>query len=224
MRTIKILDVEIDIHDGSIGIGLSGGADSSLLFYILMKHAPGPINVFCCGNGQTSNHEPISALKIINKCITLTDRRDVFFHAHWVPIKNIDTGINPILINQSKISILYNGLTRPPPKDAIVDFSNNGECTGSVDHGQVLKNYWNANDKDNLDSFFNVQNDIKVDFSLYTPFININKKQIAELYRELKIEHLYASTRSCESLIHDAGHCGTCWWCKERIWGFGYLE
>jgi tRNA(Ile)-lysidine synthase TilS/MesJ len=53
MKTIQIGNLPIDIHDGAICISMSGGADSSILFYILMKYAPGPIHVFSCGNEQT---------------------------------------------------------------------------------------------------------------------------------------------------------------------------
>jgi hypothetical protein len=224
MKTIKIVDVDIDIHDGPIGIGLSGGADSSLLFYILLKYSSGPVHVFSCGNGRTSNHEPISALKIINRCIALTGRRDIYFYAHWVEVKNINTGINRNILSQLKLPILYNGLTRPPPAGAIENFDNNGECVGGVDHGMTLPSYWNGKDSELFKRFFDLKIEYGEELNLYTPFININKKKIAELYKELKIEHLYPATRSCESLIYDTGHCGTCWWCKERIWGFGYLE
>ena len=224
MKTINIAGVDIDIHDGPISVSLSGGADSSLLFYILMKHATGPINVFSCGNGKTSNHEPISALKIINKCITLTDRNDVFFHAHWVKEKNINTGINIEMLKKLNMPLLYTGLTRPPPEGAIVDFDDNGQCVGGIDIWPTLPTYWNGNDDEIFKQFFDLKIKFDNNLSMYTPFINSNKQKIAEIYKELNVEHLFQITRSCESLIYDAGHCGTCWWCKERIWGFGYLE
>jgi 7-cyano-7-deazaguanine synthase in queuosine biosynthesis len=45
------------------------------------------------------------------------------------------------------------------------------------------------------------------------------------LYRELAVEQeLFPFTRSCETDAHTTGHCGHCWWCKERLWAFGYLE
>lgn len=39
-------------------------------------------------------------------------------------------------------------------------------------------------------------------------------------------QELYALTISCESLTDpDPIHCGDCWWCEERKWGFGnYVE
>ena len=76
MNTIKINNLDIDIHDGPIGISLSGGADSSLLFYILMKYASGPIHVFSCGNGNTNYHEPISAMRVINYCVRKINQKN----------------------------------------------------------------------------------------------------------------------------------------------------
>jgi 7-cyano-7-deazaguanine synthase in queuosine biosynthesis len=35
---------------------------------------------------------------------------------------------------------------------------------------------------------------------------------------------IFPITRSCESWTNDfSKHCGECWWCKEREWGFGRL-
>ena len=66
---------------------------------------------------------------------------------------------------------------------------------------------------------------IKQDDRVYNPIINNDKRDVAKLYRSLNIEReLFPYTRSCEDDKHIDGHCGVCWWCKERIWGFGYLE
>jgi tRNA(Ile)-lysidine synthase TilS/MesJ len=50
MKTIKVNNLNFDIHNGPIGVALSGGADSAIMLYILMKFAPGPINVYTCAN------------------------------------------------------------------------------------------------------------------------------------------------------------------------------
>lgn len=60
---------------------------------------------------------------------------------------------------------------------------------------------------------------------IYTPFINLDKKEIAKLYRQYNLlETLFPYTRSCVAVTNDfSQHCGKCWWCKERIYGFGKL-
>ncbi len=67
--------------------------------------------------------------------------------------------------------------------------------------------------------------EISVDTRVYVPFANLNKKNIAGIYKELGVEKsLFIKTRSCETEDHYPGHCGKCWWCHERLWAFGYLE
>ena len=44
------------------------------------------------------------------------------------------------------------------------------------------------------------------------------------MYTELGImDSLFTVTRSCESVTLTEGHCGECWWCQERMWGFNRL-
>jgi hypothetical protein len=223
MQTIKINELSIDIYDGPVGISLSGGADSSLLFYILMKHAPGPVYVFSCGNGNTNNHEPASAIRVINYCIKQFNRTDVYFHAHWVKEKTIANMFAKDVIKSCNLSMLYNGFTRPPPRGAIVDYDQEGPiAVGGVDHEQTLPMYWTRDNNDLIRKIFGVN--AGGEKPMHTPFINFNKQALAQAYFKLGIQELYSITRSCESLTLTSGHCGKCWWCKERIWGFGYLE
>ena len=223
MNTIKINNLDIDIHDGPIGISLSGGADSSLLFYILMKYASGPIHVFSCGNGNTNYHEPTSAMRVINYCVRKINQKNIYFHSHLVEEKNIANMFSKELIDAHAIRILYSGFTRPPPKGAIIDYDTNGSiAVGGVDHGTVLPNYWTNDNNELIQKIFGLPVGDK--HPLYTPFINVNKQELAKIYSHLELGELYSITRSCESLSLTTGHCGSCWWCKERVWGFGYLD
>ena len=205
MKTIQIGNLPIDIHDGAICISMSGGADSSILFYILMKYAPGPIHVFSCGNGRTNNQEVEGAIRVINYVMKTIERHDVTFHAHWEKHKLTHNAFNEDLIQKFNISVIYAGFTTPPPEDAITDFDTEACYGGKHESGVTYPNYHR-------------------DGKLYCPFANINKREIAALYKELDVEDLYSVTRSCESLTLIGGHCGKCWWCKERVWAFGKLQ
>ena len=58
-----------------------------------------------------------------------------------------------------------------------------------------------------------------------TPWINYDKKDIANIYKQLDIMELFSMTRSCENKTFDfTKHCAECWWCIERKWGFGKYE
>jgi hypothetical protein len=226
MKTVTIKDFNFDIHEGSLGVYVSGGADSALLLYLLMKHVEVPLHIFSCGNGNTNYREPINALKIINKVVELTGNTNIRLHVHWEPNKKMNTLLLPEFMKTIDADMMYFGFTRPPPAGAIVDYNvENSAAVGGVDSGNVYPTYGT-----NLTSppWYQVCEE-KFEDPGFTknyclPFVNINKQKIAELYRELGIEELYKITRSCESLTIDDRHCGECWWCKERIWGFGYLD
>jgi len=71
---------------------------------------------------------------------------------------------------------------------------------------------------------YNIEPDV---FKNNRPFADKDKKVVAELYNKYNLtDTLFALTRSCESFEFDetfSEHCGKCWWCKERKWAFGKL-
>ena len=109
------------------------------------------------------------------------------------------------MIRKLEVSVIYTGFTTPPPEDAIVTYDTEACYGGQRELGVKYETYHR-------------------DGRIYMPFANIDKKGIAKLYKDLEVEDLYSVTRSCESLTLIGGHCGQCWWCKERIWAFGKLE
>ena len=68
------------------------------------------------------------------------------------------------------------------------------------------------------------------DIRIYTSWL-IDKQGLGKLYKEHDLmESLFPLTYSCEyysrdKMYGDVGdkHCGKCWWCQEREWGFGKL-
>ena len=225
---MNISSLNIDIHEGPMGVQLSGGADSAILFYILMMYAKGPIHVFSCANGTTNNREPYGALNVINWVRNRIDRADVYFHSFWVDNKSYTNIVSAELIAMTGIQTLYMGFTRPPPEGAITNYDQQGNIAiGGVDSGVDLPVYWTKDMLVDVPAWLQdraeqiVQN---LSVPGYTPFINVNKQKIAELYSYLDVDDLYSNTRSCESLTLTQGHCGRCWWCKERMWAFGKLQ
>lgn len=228
MKSIQYKNIKFDIHNGNLGAFISGGADSALMLYILMSNIKQPLHIFSAANGKSNYREPINALKVVNKVMDMTkfDPNNLRFYTHWTKHKTTGNVIFAEYMETIKVDTLYFGFTRPPPKTAIVDFDTmDVAAQGGIDHGLTLETYYDNQSKVPWYFF----QDKKFDYpefsqSYYVPFININKQEVAKLYRELEIEDLYKITRSCESTIIDDRHCGSCWWCKERIWGFGYLD
>ena len=203
MKTIKICDVDVDIHDGPIGISCSGGADSALLLYLLMKHATGPIHIFTCSLDVKNRSSILSSNNVINECLNLTGNYNIFYHVHYT--KN-PTTVNELFSNQNTclthniINVLYTGITANPPFDVQSTFNM-----------PSLENH--ERNPDEIRPLYTFENKI------YTPLTNINKQTVVNMYSELGIlDSLFPVTRSCESFTLTQGHCGECWWCQERNW------
>lgn len=228
MNSIHYNDFKFDICDGNLGAYISGGADSALMLYMLMSNISQPLHIFSTANGKSNYREPINALKVINKVMEMTgyDPNNLRFYTHWTKHKTTDNVMSAEYMQNVKVDTVYFGFTRPPPSDAITDFDTiNVAAQGGVDHGLTLDIYYENLSKIPWHFFQNNKFSYpELTQSYCLPFININKQKIAMLYKELNIEDLYKTTRSCESTIIDDRHCGSCWWCKERIWGFGYLD
>lgn len=58
------------------------------------------------------------------------------------------------------------------------------------------------------------------DGRLVCPFLHLHKYHIIDLANQYNIN--LSRTQSCLTL-HD-GHCGTCWQCRERKWGFDQIS
>ena len=55
-----------------------------------------------------------------------------------------------------------------------------------------------------------------------TPYFNLHKRDIALKYYDYNLHNnLFPLTFSCTA--NSEVHCGDCWWCEERMWGFGRL-
>jgi len=56
------------------------------------------------------------------------------------------------------------------------------------------------------------------------PFGKTDKKEVAKAYNYYNMmDRLYPHTRSCEDFTDKVEHCGHCFFCAERMWGFNRL-
>ena len=207
MIQINVSNINIDIHEEPIGISFSGGADSSLLLYILMKYSKDPIHVFTC-IGSNTRHILKSASNAIDKIIDLTENYNVYHHYHFV---KEDNRIKELFkqqiqfVENKTIKWLYTAITKNPPFE--------------------IQRSFKEPSRENHERHPLIERPVYMEHQpIYMPFTNIDKQTVAKMYKELDIlESLFPVTRSCESLTLTEGHCGECWWCEERLWGFGRL-
>jgi 7-cyano-7-deazaguanine synthase in queuosine biosynthesis len=201
---INLCGVDIHIPDGKTAINVSGGADSALILYILMKYSKHRVIAVTLGNSSVDNSNIGASTNVVNKVVELTDNYNVeqriTYMRDFVGTKAIDTS----LVFDETIKVYYLGITSNPPDEVAITF--NSESLGEEDRSpSVVRPLW-------LD-----------DGAIYIPFYNIDKLKLAEIYDYLGItDTLFPLTVSCTK-NSDGTHCDNCWWCSERKWAFGRL-
>lgn len=184
----------------------SGGADSSLLLYYLLKSGK-PVDVYTTVKNETAAKNSYTIREVVLKCMELTNNYQVTQIIHYSPEKDEKSLLKNSVkyFNNKMIDQLYTGITANPPIDAIGFYSGQEEIRDP-----------------------NVTRSVVVNPYVITPFTNYDKKWIAARYEEEGLMNtLFPVTNSCEAWTMNFNqigiHCGECWWCKEREWGFGHV-
>ncbi len=239
LNYINIDGIPIGIYkDGPVGVGISGGADSAVLLYILMSNITHTIHIY---NMWTSSRKAAFGKhvdSVIETCSKLTGNTNYVVHkVQSEPDESIEFYINMLTdaLDRKEVDMVYMGLTSFPPKEVYQEFAcqqpewHNEFRSGEIQHplfgfevpvdkatdfGEVCPLTMDGRPVDSL----------RLDTRAYIPLFNHNKKDIAKLYKAFDLERsLLPVTRSCENDDHPGSHCGDCWWCHERIWAFGGL-
>lgn len=209
MKTVALGPYSIDIHNRA-GVVVSGGADSSILLYIMMKYSTTPLTVYTLASKEKFRSAARVSSNVIDKCMELTGQTTVYHKLIYVDRQNNDLLFEQASqdLRNNQIKIIYTGLTKLPPLPVLEGFKN------TVDN--YIMEERNPNKQ---------YNEYTVNNKCYMPFYNLDKRQIFEIYQQFDlVDDLFPITRSCESLRQSTGHCGECWWCEERQWAFGRLE
>lgn len=238
MQTIKINKYELDIYqDGPVGICVSGGSDSALLLYIVMSHVKQHLHIYTILSETRRDAMEMHSDRVVETCSRLTGNTNFTYHKDFVVDSRADT-MFPVIeqnMNRDNIELLYFGLTKFPPKTVYETWADKQPSwhTEFRDESNIQPLYGitipiqNKDDLPTIAADLGTVNDntFVLDERVYVPFVNLNKKDIANMYQELGIvDTLFVVTRSCEDSIHVGAHCGRCFWCEDRKWAFGFLE
>jgi hypothetical protein len=224
-------------HDGPIGVGISGGADSAVLLYILMSNITHTIHIYNMWTTRRKNVFEKYVDDVIKTCSILTGNTNYVIHKiQSEPDESIEFYFNMLTdaLDRKEINIVYLGLTVFPPREIYLNFpSQQPGWHNDFRSGEVTHPLFGLDvPLDKAENFSEVPltidgkptSSLKLDNRVYVPLYNYNKKDIARLYRHFGLEQkLLPVTRSCENDNHLDSHCGNCWWCHERVWAFGSL-
>lgn len=210
MTEINLLNLNIKIPDSKIGLSISGGADSAILCYILMKYSTNHLHFFTTASLNKSNITVKHSSAVIERCIKLTNRSNVSHHIEYVQSMERENFFKSLVdkVNAGIVDVIYTGTTNIPNSIELQNFSK-----------KLSPDIINRRNPAIVKSPYSHDNKI------YHPFINIDKKTIKELYAHFNLlEDLFLLTRSCESMSIFDRHCNECWWCEERQWAFEALK
>ncbi len=197
-------------HTKTVGIKMSGGTDSTLVAFALAKFShlanlklklvPIVIEV------NEFNYQINIVKKIIKK---IQDRTNVSFSN--LITYSVQSGndlipkmrdIEKELLKLKKVNMIASGAIHFPKTDDFCPPEGQGPIENRIGKFQII---W--------------------DGPIYTPFVNLDKKEIAIFYSHNNLlSDLFPLTRTCNKIKStNIVHCKKCWSCLERLYGFGII-
>lgn len=228
------LDLDLIKKNNKIGLSLSGGTDSALLFFLLCKFTPEIKIVPWCGiDLYRAAHilyareihllmkerfpevdiDPIHEFNIDVKDPVWIERYQSDPNNENIPqsgrIKQMICSYESGKLNSSgRVNMHINALTANPPREEAKRLGFYDKCE---------ERRW-PKDKVTKQSRYS-----------YRPFRLVDKKWVAGMYEQFGLmEWLYPWTQSCVGFAEGTDHftkpCGECFWCHEKKWAFGTMD
>jgi hypothetical protein len=215
-------EIELDLNHKHIGIGMSGGMDSSLLLWLLAHHISEnkldtTIHIWTCIHEEKPG-QAVHSKKVVE--FVKKEFSNVNFGEHMTRVTTAKdyiangTILAYDLVEKYGITALYNGVTLNPPNEI-------GEA--------VWKHKWETRvgtrNWETRQKWVDI-NPIKIDnppHTEYRPFIHSDKRIVLAFYKKYGLYvSLGSLTRSCEGFIETTNYftetCKECWWCIEKEW------
>jgi len=227
-----MLTKDFQINDAykKIGIKLSGGADSSIIYYMLCEHTKDKdVDIYVLSIGTpVKPWYPDGAKRVIDIVGKMTGKYPKEHLINMVPHSEYVIGQDKLaekLRNEYGVDVIYSGLT--------MNVENNKFQNVLMSN----KELWNLNETDikNRLATRDKSRDYKVNKKQipWRPFGHGDKMTTYEAYKiNNMIDELYPYTYSCERMdvpieeykgIENMVHCNRCYFCFERWYAFGRL-
>jgi hypothetical protein len=227
------MQIPFDKNWKSIAIGLSGGADSALLAYLLCEQITDQ-SIHIISHKRMWKTRPWQSYDslavytwLLKRFTNIKFSRHTNFIAPDIEYGNIGASIpdeyNKFVSGDNiqqrsfaeytcfneNVDAYYNAVTRNPK---------------GIDLGGMKER-----DIDQTEDNKHLERMIHMGVAVLHPFRFIDKSEIVKKYKELNLMELFNITRSCEGEFEGLDYttykhgqtvptCGTCFWCKEREW------
>jgi hypothetical protein len=181
-----------------VTIVVSGGADSALLLYLLLLNRDHMTHIITLTNTKRFYRNVVPSANIVKFCVNATSNNRVT-HKIIYANEQADSEFDKIWAN-AESNIIIAGFTDLPPESSGIGHPvlPPGDFRNQTKPRDVIQGRF------------------------YIPFANLHKQEIAEIYKQHNLlDTLFPLTISCEATENVSAHCGNCWWCLERKWGFG---
>ena len=231
------MSLNFTLPEGTKGVAckLSGGADSSIMYYALCDYIKDKdIDLYAVTvitvDKRLYNYYAQQVIEFTGDKLGVWPKDHIVRYVdgsltydpetNYSKAKGYIQGQRDIVTElrlSGKVQALVSGTTTNPPDEFNEWYDKQvGECRRDPDRDV------NSNFNKSLVKW----QDGKKEFAYNDQFLQTDKKGVAQTYRDYGVfDELYPLTWSCEEPNNLTGHhCGRCFWCFEREWGFGILE
>lgn len=236
--TIDLFGTEtIPVLPPQLIILLSGGLDSAALTYLLCVHYPNIELIPYSINDIHSPKDVIAANNVINWLkqqfpnVSIHDLVkfdfDINDERFW-PIARASQAANP-----GWADFPLNGIVKTTHMNHVATKMTDMYPQSLLVSGMTANPPMDEMKKHNFCSFGERRRDVPVSRPLlvgkmYTPFKNVNKKFIADIYKTHRLmDSLFMLTKSCVSDANITDNftkeCNACFWCNEKRWAFNII-
>lgn len=223
----------------NIAVRLSGGPDSSILYYALCDFYKNDDTAKIYPYTVSTPLRPHSVNKaktVVSIVSKLTGKLPTTHYTlmHYPHNKNNDVDTNSFeytngqelleqrVIDECSLDAIYTGLSCNCPINELTAMVEN--CDTDKDRRRIALTLRDeSRDMPISDTICNIG-----DIMVYMPFAHSNKNAVYQLYLQYGVvDELYPYTWSCENneqiTEENPTHCGVCYFCLERLYAFGKL-
>ena len=208
--TINVLPNPKQFRNKTLGLSMSGGADSTILCILLAKTIESKgLNITIQPFSGYDLWAPLDTAGLPN-IITFIKSQFPNVKINWPVSVVFDTQGSPdgknTYIGQLKKNMVDTGFIN----DLLVAISRGPEL-----ETQLTFNVRNTEHPIKRIPGYNIWNEVEEAIPNLAPFKEVDKRFIVQCYKDFGYESLLKQTNSCTD---PAGNCGECWWCQERTW------